>query len=170
MFKEEKIKQNNKGFSLVELIIVVAILAILIGILAPQYVKYVEKTKKAADVSNMQEIIRVIQNYEADGLHQLKATKYEIIIGWKKGGTTDGTAFNELSKDGTQVEHDEELREELNQVFPNWMSLLTKSKKWGNQGKPSAIRAIIEITSDGSMVMSYTPQKFAEYMAGEYKQ
>lgn len=40
---------GNKGFSLIELIIVVAIMAILIGVLAPQYIKYVEKSRISVD-------------------------------------------------------------------------------------------------------------------------
>ena len=47
-------KKNNKGFSLVELIIVIAIMAVLIGLLAPQYLKFVKKSKISADVSNAQ--------------------------------------------------------------------------------------------------------------------
>lgn len=41
---------NNKGFSLVELIIVIAIMAILVGVVAPQLIKYIEKTNVSADV------------------------------------------------------------------------------------------------------------------------
>ena len=42
-------KLNNQGFSLVELIIVIAILAVLMGILAPQLVKYVEQSRRQKD-------------------------------------------------------------------------------------------------------------------------
>ncbi len=41
--------KNNKGFSLVELIIVIAIMAILVGVMAPQLIKYIEKTNESAD-------------------------------------------------------------------------------------------------------------------------
>ena len=34
---------ENKGFSLVELIIVIAIMAVLVGVLTPIMIKYVEK-------------------------------------------------------------------------------------------------------------------------------
>lgn len=40
---------GNKGFSLVELIIVIAIMAILIGVMAPQLLRYVERTRVSAD-------------------------------------------------------------------------------------------------------------------------
>ena len=40
---------NNKGFSLIELIVVIAIMAILVGAMAPQVTKYIEKSRKSAD-------------------------------------------------------------------------------------------------------------------------
>ena len=59
-------KMNNKGFSLVELIIVIAIMAILIAVLAPQYIKYVEKSRRSADLDNYQAIINAVQTAFAD--------------------------------------------------------------------------------------------------------
>lgn len=40
---------GNKGFSLVELIIVIAIMAILIGVMAPNLLKYVERSRVSKD-------------------------------------------------------------------------------------------------------------------------
>lgn len=65
MNKKQK-SLTNKGFSLVELIIVIAIMAVLVGVLAPQFLKYVERSRKATDVDNMQAVITAIQVYAAD--------------------------------------------------------------------------------------------------------
>lgn len=49
MNKKQK-SLTNKGFSLVELIIVIAIMAVLVGVLAPQFLKYVEQSRKSKDI------------------------------------------------------------------------------------------------------------------------
>ncbi len=61
-----KNKMNNKGFSLVELIIVIAIMAVIVGIAAPQYLKYLNNSKISTDVSNAQEIATVVNTLVAD--------------------------------------------------------------------------------------------------------
>ena len=59
-------KTNNKGFSLVELIIVIAIMAILVGVLAPQYLKYVEKSRVSADKDQLDSFYTACTTAAAD--------------------------------------------------------------------------------------------------------
>ncbi len=58
--------KNNKGFSLVELIIVIAIMAVLIGVLAPQFIKYVERSRESTDLQNVEEVKTAVETYVAD--------------------------------------------------------------------------------------------------------
>ncbi len=75
-------KMNNKGFSLVELIIVIAIMAVLIAVLAPQYLKYVEKSRISADGQTMDEFVSALQVLVSDPDVDLDldtaGTKYKV--------------------------------------------------------------------------------------------
>ncbi len=62
----KKENMNNKGFSLVELIIVIAIMAILIVVLAPQYLKYVERSRNSTDMQNARSLMTAAETWAAD--------------------------------------------------------------------------------------------------------
>ena len=63
-------KMNNKGFSLIELIIVIAIMAVLVAVIAPNLTSYIGNSKKKTDNSNADSIEGIIntqlQNYGSD--------------------------------------------------------------------------------------------------------
>lgn len=51
--------RKNRGFSLVELIITIAVMAVLVGVLAPQYVKYIEKSRRTTDEKIADELLEM---------------------------------------------------------------------------------------------------------------
>ena len=61
-----KIRKSNKGFTLVELIIVIAIIAVLTAVAAPQYIKYVDRSRWAQDQDNAQILLTAVQVAVAD--------------------------------------------------------------------------------------------------------
>lgn len=58
---KKKRRRIHEGFSLIELIIAIAILVILTGLLAPQFMKYIEKSREAKDMQTLDTIYTGVQ-------------------------------------------------------------------------------------------------------------
>lgn len=114
-----RVKSNNKGFSLVELIIVIAIMAVLVGVLAPQYLKYVEKSKAAVDEDNADSLLNAAYVVVADAdYYDDVGNDIEIV----------------LSNSGvTMTPADTALTNGLNQYFASWSTVKLKSKTYSNK-------------------------------------
>lgn len=136
-------KKENKGFTLVELVIVVAILAILVGLLAPQYTKYVERSRKAADAANLDNMVTGVKVATADG-------KYDIV------GKEDVTFSITIEASATTLSDtaptgvDQAL---IEYCGTDWKTTTLKSKSW----EGDKIEASIMIGKDGSVTVTYTP-------------
>ncbi|MCR4908484.1 MAG: type II secretion system GspH family protein [Lachnospiraceae bacterium] len=143
--QREKLKGNNKGFSLVELIIVIAIMAILVAILAPQFLKYVERSRNSADVANAREITNAIAAYAADEeattpLEKDKVT--EITINTKTNiGTDNKTAIEQAMTDA---------------------GLSPEATKCKSKTAWTEYKIIVNVGTDGTVTFKYSPADFAE--------
>ena len=113
-------KTNNKGFSLVELIIVIAIMAILVGVLAPQYLKYVEKSRVSADKDQLDSFYTACTTAAADP-DLTDVPEYGI------GSSSNPVQFSGGGNEGTWTK---EVEDTMGGSAPKW-----KSKASSNAGK-----------------------------------
>lgn len=98
-------KKDNKGFSLVELIIVIAIMAILVGIVGSQVLPYLNKSREAKDQQILSGWVTAALSAYSSNAATLTSTSYTITVPCASGAVSAATAsdtvlqsaFNELA-------------------------------------------------------------------------
>ena len=114
----ERFKFRNAGFSLVELIIVIAIMAILAAAIAPALIRYISKSRKADDMAagdsigttlganyaENEEVYRYISQRAADLQSGGNANGYAILCVMKAGDSTNG--FTLVQSGDTTLDND----------------------------------------------------------------
>ncbi len=106
MRKEHRLQSYDRGFSLIELIIVIAIMAILVGVLSPVFVRYVDKSRKSRDVYTADQIARAInvafvENPEAYDAFQNWKT-YDCNVSVMEHGTKKSYKVYRVAANGKQ--------------------------------------------------------------------
>ena len=110
-------KKNNKGFTLVELIVVIAILGVLMAVLVPQYIQYVEKSRIGVDEAMIGEFAHNMELAAATNEELSKATGVTVTV----KGTGETGSFTVAPPEGATDKLKaavETLKSDLEGVFP----------------------------------------------------
>ena len=72
----KKINKNNKGFTIIELVIVIAVIAILAGVLIPTFSNVVDKANKS---KVLQEARNIYTEYAVEHIDDLNKAEGEVV-------------------------------------------------------------------------------------------
>ena len=72
-------KNNNKGFTLMEMLIVVAIIAVLVAIAIPVFTNQLEKAREATDMANIRSAYAEVMACALTGSSEEDAAKNDVV-------------------------------------------------------------------------------------------
>lgn len=165
--KKNQKRLGNKGFSLVELIVVIAIMAVLVAVLAPTLIGNIEKSREAKDFNALDSVYSAVQTAYGDEAGNTAATSATAT--YAALTTATGVSLTDILKsDGDAFQR--QVSEYLSGSVPTLTSKAAKGT--ANIIKVSIvngkIRVWVSATADGTDAVNAskttdsagTPKKF----------
>ena len=143
--RKQGMRCNDKGFSLVELIVVILIMAIIAVALAPQVMKWVENSRVATDCSNYDSIAR------AAAIAMAGAPAHGEVCGQMTDTTISAQDYSTDWVISPVSGTDSELYKAIAEIL---------GENWANEIRPKSAFAnnyVITITTDGNVIRTNPP-------------
>jgi type IV pilus assembly protein PilA len=135
-------KMNNKGFSLVELIVVVLIMAIIAVALAPQVMKWVENSRKSNDIENYNALVEAAN---------IAGTDEAVVAALKDNTATVTFASTAQSNGGYTYISSTALEAAMLKTLPTATATKVESS-WAGSTHSSPFKFTVAVTPDGIKV------------------
>lgn len=150
--KKENEKKNNKGFSLVELIVVIAIMAVLVAVLAPQFTKYVDRSRQSVDATTVSGIVTAAQVGVADVTeYAIPAGTYTITVG--KSGTEIKSGDTTVTAEAEGSTNKGNITNAVYDACGELSGLKTTANAWDE------IIVTVKVENDYSVTIDYSSKK-----------
>lgn len=152
---------GNKGFSLVELIVVIAIMAVLMGVLAPTLIGNIEKSRESKDLQNLDAVYNGINTAlaeEAVVKEIAGANKADYAKGWMK--LTD-------VKGASTIKKLEEIIGSLKEI--DLTSACNASAEIYVNINPTTLKVMVMASNDGKDATVCTKTESAAHAKGGYR-
>lgn len=153
-------KDRNKGFSLVELIVVIAIMAVLVAVLAPQFTKYIDRSRQSNDAATVSGIVTAVQVAVADEAYNTSVGTYTITVGDKDNGTSVSFGGTALSAETDSDKYN--MVNAIEDSCGDLKALYRTATAWNED-----IKIQVVISSNGDVEVTYLPIAFANYIEKE---
>ena len=153
--KEERRRKHNLGFSLVELLVVIAIMAVLVAVTAPQFTKYVDRSRQAVDATTVANIVSAAQVGVADVVTYPDITSGTYVITIDESGTEVAPKSGATTPDDTAVAA---MTDAIEDACGDLGNIKATAKAWKDTG------IVINITVDGNVTVEYATEEFKNYI------